>query len=66
MEISTLLQKSRQLFFTPQTLLAAALSTVATSASARIVEAIPEPSVLSLAGIGIVIAIIAYRMKGGK
>ena len=47
-------------------LLAGILATVATNASARIVEAIPEPSVLSLTGIGIVIAIIAYRMKGGK
>jgi hypothetical protein len=47
-------------------LLATALFSLTGNASARLVEAIPEPSILSLTGIGIVIAIIAYRMKGGK
>lgn len=66
MNISALLQKTKHVVFTQQAMLAVALATVTTNASARLVEAIPEPSVLSLAGIGIVIAIIVYRMKGGK
>ncbi len=35
-------------------------------AHARVVETLPEPSVLSLSGIAVVAGIVAYRLKNRK
>ena len=50
----------------PQFCLAALLGGFATSAVARVPTAVPEPSVLSLMAAGAVVAIVIYRIRGGK
>ena len=49
-----------------QYLLAGALAVCAGEALARAPNAIPEPSLLSLVGAGVVAGIIAYRIKNKK
>ena len=50
----------------PQIALAASLVALATEASARQPNAVPEPTLLSLIGAGVVAGIIAYRIKKKK
>lgn len=50
----------------PRSLMGAILAVYATSAAARAPTALPEPSALSLLGIGVVAAIVAYRLNKRK
>ena len=50
----------------PRFLLGGALVAAATEAFARNLNVIPEPSLLSLVGAGVVAGIIAYRIKKKK
>ena len=66
MKIVIRLQQLRVAVCRPQFLLAGWLGTYAASASARNVADLPEPSLLSLIGAGVVAGIIAYRIKSKK
>ena len=50
----------------PQILIAGWLVVAATEVLARAPNAVPEPSLLSLLGAGVVAGIIAYRIKNKK
>ena len=50
----------------PKLALAAWLGAFATPAFARVPTSVPEPSMLSLLGAGVVVGIIAYRIKKKK
>ena len=66
MNIGIRLQELQALVRPSRVLLAAWLGTYAAAAAARVVNPVPEPSMLSLLGVGIVAGIIAYRIKKKK
>lgn len=66
MRIGFRLQHLKVLAGHPQFLIASFLGTYAGTAAARNPSAVPEPSMLSLLGVGVVAGIIAYRIKNKK
>ena len=60
------LQQLNAMVCDPRPLLAGCLGAYATTSSARVPTALPEPSVLSLLGVAVVAGIIAYRIRNKK